>query len=213
MNNIKNINYNSEGMIPCVVVDDQTRAVLMVAYMNEEALNLTLETGRVTFYSRSRSEIWVKGETSGNYLTVKKIITDCDQDTLLIYVDPSGPACHTGSISCFEEVIFEKDDQMKRSGEETLWKNEGIIKQVADVIRNRHLVPMEGSYTNYLLEKGIDKILKKVGEEATEVIIGAKNNVDEMVSETADLFYHLLVLYENEGVSFSKVLDVLKERQ
>ena len=206
------LKFNYEGLVPCVVVDDQTKDTLMVAYMNEEALNLTLETGRVTFYSRSRSKIWVKGETSGNFLMLKKIVTDCDQDTLLAYVVPKGPVCHTGSRSCFQEVIYDNDGGAKPSSEAEMWKNEGIVKQVAGVIRGRRLNPVEGSYTNYLLDKGIDKILKKVGEEATEIIIGAKNNADEIVFETADLLYHLLVLYENEGVSFSRVFDVLEKR-
>lgn len=186
----------------------------MVAYMNQTALMQTLQSGQMTFYSRSRASLWVKGETSGNRQTLIKLVTDCDRDTLIAYVAAEGPACHLGTQSCFQEVLYTKTDVVSEIPEITdPWQNESVLKQLTKVIADRRANPVKGSYTNYLLDKGIDKILKKVGEEATETIIGAKNNAVEMVYETADLLYHLLVLYENQGVPFSRVLDALAERR
>jgi len=216
-------------LVPCIVIDAETNDVLMLAYMNQTAFNQTLLTGQMTYYSRSRKTLWVKGETSGHRQVLKKLLTDCDNDTLLAYVEQTGPACHLGTKSCFQQTVdvdtaikqFSKSDvsdycvQLNQSirNENGPWKHLDILKSLADTISSRRQYPIEDSYTNYLLDKGLDKILKKIGEESSETIIGAKNSSEEMISETADLIYHLLVLYENQNVSFSKVLDALARRQ
>ncbi len=207
------LNFASDGLMPCIVVDYQNNDVLMLAYMNQEALKQTLETRQMTYYSRSRKRLWVKGETSGNRQVLKTLKTDCDQDTLIAYVDQLGSACHQGTRTCFETTLYESDKNELRSKDVSNWQNLDILKTLSATITERRQNPAQGSYTNYLLDKGLDKILKKIGEESTETIIGAKNGTDELIYETADLIYHLLVLYENQGVSFSKVLDVLTERQ
>lgn len=199
---IENITFDDNGLIPAIIQDDITGKVLMLAYMNEEALQKTIETKETWFYSRSRKELWNKGATSGNRQKVKSIVLDCDQDALLVTVEPLGPACHTGEESCFFNIVQEKD----------LSKRE-VIHTIVDVIEERRNNPVEGSYTTYLFNEGIDKVLKKVGEETSEVIIGAKNNDKEEIKwEIADLVYHTLVLMNITGVSLSDIKDVLYER-
>lgn len=202
MSEIKLDFAKQDGLVPVIVTDYQTGQVLMLAYMNEEAYHLTLETKQMHYWSRSRQEIWHKGATSGHYQYVKSIKTDCDCDTLLVAVKQEGAACHTGAYSCFFNDIC--DDRKDKDMLETLYK-EAI---------DRKENPKEGSYTNYLFDKGLDKILKKVGEEATEVVIAAKNaDKDEIANETADVLYHLAVMLVETGVSIEDVDAVLKARQ
>ena len=210
------IKFAADGLIPCIVIDSESKDVLMLAYMNQESLKLTLETKQMTYFSRSRKSLWVKGETSGNRQRLIELKIDCDQDTLVAMVEQTGPACHCGTRTCFQASIYRDEIQNENSAAHSTqagWENLEILKSLSDTIAERRLTPVEGSYTNYLLDKGIDKILKKIGEEATETIIGAKNSPEEMVSETADLIYHLLVLYEDRGVRFSEVLETLARRQ
>jgi phosphoribosyl-AMP cyclohydrolase / phosphoribosyl-ATP pyrophosphohydrolase len=198
-----NVKFNEQGLIPAVVQDAQTKEVLTVAYMNEESLQKTIETNETWFYSRSRNELWHKGATSGNTQQVVSIKADCDQDALVIEVVPAGPACHNGTSSCFTESIVENP----RPG------SVAILPQLVEVIKQREIDMPEGAYTTYLFEKGIDKICKKVGEEATEVVIGAKNRDKEEVKwESADLMYHLLVLLQEQKVDLYEVLEVLQKR-
>lgn len=198
---VKNIKFDALGLVPCITVDSQTGRVLMLAYMDENALQLTLDTGLMTYFSRSRQRIWVKGETSGNYQKVKRRYLDCDGDALIFEVEQVGFACHTGRYSCFyPDHVFEKGS------------NKNTLQALAQVIKMRRSMPQEGSYTNYLLEKGLDKILKKVGEEASEVIIASKNNVDEVIYEAADLVYHLMVLFEVLNINYESVLETLEQR-
>ena len=198
-----NVKFDENGLIPAVVQDAQSKEVLTVAYMNEESLTKTIETGETWFYSRSRQELWHKGATSGNTQKVVSIKADCDQDALVVEVVPTGPACHNGTTSCFTESILE----LGRPG------SVGILPQLIEVIKQREVDMPEGAYTTYLFEKGIDKICKKVGEEATEVVIGAKNRDKEEVKwESADLLYHLLVLLQEQKVDLYEVLDVLQKR-
>jgi phosphoribosyl-ATP pyrophosphohydrolase/phosphoribosyl-AMP cyclohydrolase len=190
------LKYDKDGLIPAIAQDASTGEVLMLAYMNEEAVRLTLESRIAHYYSRSRQNLWKKGETSGNFQEVKGFYYDCDGDTILLKVNQVGVACHTGSYSCFfNEVI----------GAE---KTKDTLSELYKVILDRRSNPKEGSYTNYLFEKGIDKILKKIGEESAEVIIGAKNNREELIYESSDLIYHLLVLLVNEKVTLG---DIYKE--
>ena len=197
------LKFNENGLIPAVVQHVQTKEVLTVAYMNQQSYEKTLETGETWFYSRSRQELWHKGATSGHTQEVVSIKVDCDQDALVIEVLPNGPACHNGTASCFTETLYEEN----RPG------TVGILPQLVDVIREREQVMPEGAYTTYLFDKGIDKICKKVGEEATEVVIGAKNRDKEEVKwESADLLYHLLVLLQEQKVDLYEVLDVLQKR-
>lgn len=183
-------------LIPAVIQDNETLKVLMLGYMNREAYNKTIETGLVTFYSRSRQKLWTKGETSGNFLSVVTIDPDCDNDTLLIRANPKGATCHTGSMSCF------KGDN-----------SEGFISKLAQVIKERHTLMPQGSYTTSLFNDGIEKICKKVGEEASEVIIEAvKDNKKRLVYEISDLIYHLLVLMEFSQVSISQIESELYSR-
>ena len=199
---LEKITYHENGLIPAIVQDDVTGKVLMLAYMNEEALQKTIKTEETWFYSRSRKELWNKGATSGNRQKVKSIALDCDQDALLVTVEPLGPACHTGEESCFHHII---DENAKPKRE--------VIHTIIDTIEDRRKNPVEGSYTTYLFNKGIDKVLKKVGEEASEVIIGAKNEAKEEIKwEIADLVYHTLVLMNITGVTISDIKDVLYER-
>ncbi len=194
------LKYNSDGLIPAIVKDHFTGKVLMLAYMNEESLKISLEEGYTCFYSRSRKELWRKGATSGNTQEVVSIKTDCDKDTLLIDVIKKGPACHTGSESCFFNDIKE--------GEET-FSYDNLYKMLV----GRKVTKKEGSYTTYLFEKGIDKILKKVGEECTEVIIGAKGgDKEETVFEIADLIYHITVMMVEMGISVDDVTKELAKR-
>lgn len=186
------LKFDDQGLIPAVVQDFNSGQVLMVAYMNREALKLTINKGEAHFYSRSRRSLWHKGETSGNTQEVKEIFYDCDGDTLLLQVVPRGPACHTGKMSCFYRTI--DGDEQSAGG--------GILDELAAVIKQRKKERPEGSYTTYLFDKGLDKILKKVGEETAEVIIAAKNpNNDEIIYETSDLIYHLLVLLEEKRLN------------
>lgn len=191
-----------DGLVPVIVQDAVTRRVLMLGYMNEEALEITKERGLVTFYSRSRQRIWTKGETSGNYLTVREILSDCDHDTLLIKAVPSGPVCHTGSDTCFDEA----NDAERMTGGEFLFYLE-------DVIHDRREHPIEGSYTNHLFSRGINKIAQKVGEEAVELVIEAMDDKKPLfLGEAADLMYHLLVLLTQKNVRMEEVIEVLKGR-
>lgn len=205
MIDLKDLKYNEAGLIPTVVQEYHTKEVLMVAYMSLESLQKTLETGETWFFSRSRQALWHKGETSGNIQMVKAIDYDCDQDTLLVWVVQRGNACHTGARSCFFNRLYD-------AGEASL--NRDILFELYGVIAQRKDRPREGSYTSYLFEKGIDKILKKVGEETAEVIIGAKNpDTKELVYETADLLYHLLVLLNEREIPLEAVLKELQERR
>ncbi|HIY64513.1 MAG TPA: bifunctional phosphoribosyl-AMP cyclohydrolase/phosphoribosyl-ATP diphosphatase HisIE [Candidatus Mediterraneibacter stercoripullorum] len=196
---------NSDGLIPVIVQDYKTNEVLMMAYMNEEAFEHTVKTGRMTYYSRSRQCQWVKGETSGHYQYVKSIAVDCDKDTLLAKVDQVGAACHTGNRSCFYTSIVGADYDAKNPLQ--------VFESVYDTIQDRKVNPKEGSYTNYLFEKGIDKILKKVGEEATEIVIAAKNpNPEEVKYEICDFLYHAMVLMVERGVTWEDITSELADR-
>lgn len=201
---IENVKFDENGLIPAIVQDSTTGNVLMLAYMNEEALQKSIETKETWFYSRSRQELWNKGATSGNKQTIKEISLDCDGDTLLIKVSPWGPACHTGEQSCFFNPITKATEDAK---------TRDVIHTLIDTIEDRRKNPEAGSYTNYLFDEGIDKVLKKVGEEASEVIIGAKNNDKEEIKwEVADLVYHTLVLMNMTDVSLTDIKDVLYKR-
>src|SRR5699024_3505745 len=196
------ITYDDQGLIHAIVQDDVSGKVLMLAYMNEAALQKTMETKETWFYSRSRKELWNKGATSGNKQRVKHLALDCDQDAILVTVDPLGPACHTGEQSCFHFPVESKQPS-----------THDVIHRIVEVIADRRNNPVEGAYTTYLFNEGIDKVLKKVGEEASEVIIGAKNNDQEEIKwEVADLLYHTLVLLNITGVSISDIKQVLYER-
>lgn len=195
---IKDLKFDEKGLIPAVVQDFYTKKVLTVAYMNAESLAVTLEKKLTCFFSRSRQELWLKGETSGNYQHVVSITADCDRDALVVEVIKDGPACHTGSDSCFTELLF-RDEEIQRFTLEALY---GLLEQ-------RNAQRPEGSYTTYLFDKGREKILKKVGEECTEVVIGAmKDSREETIYEISDLCYHVLVLMVAMGIS---VEDVKKE--
>ncbi len=196
---------NSDGMVPVIVQDYRTDQVLMLAYMNEEAYNKTLETGKMTYFSRSRNELWIKGETSSHYQFVKSLTADCDLDTILAKVKQIGAACHTGSYSCFFNDIAKKEYSEKNP--------QKVLDSVYEVIKDRKENPREGSYTNYLFDKGIDKILKKVGEEATEMVIAAKNpNDNEVIYEMSDFLYHMMVLMAVKNVSWEDITDELSRR-
>jgi phosphoribosyl-ATP pyrophosphohydrolase/phosphoribosyl-AMP cyclohydrolase len=191
------LNFNKgNGLVPAVIQDNNTLQVLMVGYMNEEAFNKTLDEGKVTFFSRSKNRLWTKGETSGNFLVVKEIKTDCDNDALLIKVNPVGPVCHTGEKSCF--------------GEET---SKGFIYELEQVINQRIDDDVQDSYTNRLFKKGINKVAQKVGEEAVELVIEAKDDNPELFkNEAADLLYHLLILFKTKKLTFSDIEEILKSR-
>ncbi|SNZ10140.1 phosphoribosyl-ATP pyrophosphatase /phosphoribosyl-AMP cyclohydrolase [Terribacillus aidingensis] len=194
----------TKGLIPAIVQDSQTKQVLMLAYMNEEAYEKTVETKQTWFYSRSREALWNKGATSGNAQQVVDMKLDCDQDTILISVLPQGPACHTGEVSCFY-------NETPITGETSEEKN--IFHTVMEEAENRKKHPVENSYTNYLYQKGVDKIGKKVIEEAGEVVIAAKNDdAEELVNEVSDLLYHSFVLLANQGVSLQEVEEELVRR-
>lgn len=197
---------NSDGLLPVIVQDYKTDEVLMMAYMNKEAYENTIRTGLMTYYSRSRKEQWVKGETSGHYQHVQSLTIDCDLDTMLAKVIQTGVACHTGNKTCFFQPVIEKD--MKT--EENPLK---VFEEVYAVIQDRKIHPKEGSYTNYLFDKGVDKILKKVGEEATEIVIAAKNpNANEIKYEISDFLYHVMVLMVEKGVTWSEITEELAKR-
>jgi len=202
------VKFDEKGLIPAVVQDANTGEVLMVAYMNEESLKMTQETKKATFFSRSRQEIWIKGATSGNYMNVCEIRVDCDEDCLLVKVNPDGPACHTGNRSCFyrvadEDVLTENTDAPKSD----------ILTKLTALTQDRKANPKEGSYTNYLFDKGEDKILKKVGEEAAEVVIAGKNrDKDEITYESADLLYHMTVMFVDNGLTWEDIFRELEDR-
>lgn len=201
-----NIQFNEQGLVPAIVQDAHSKEVLTLAYMNEQSLQKTLETKETWFYSRSRQQLWHKGETSGNVQTVVDIRYDCDADALLILVEPKGPACHTGEYSCFHHRLNDEKPVATPN-------RFAILSVLESLIAEREAKRPEGSYTTYLFEKGIDKIAKKVGEEAAEVIIAAKNrSKEELRWEAADLLYHLLVLLREQRVSLDDVLSVLAER-
>ena len=202
MLNIDELKFNSEGLIPAIVVDSITKKVLTLAYMNKESLQISIEKGLTCFWSRSRQELWLKGETSGNYQHIVSITADCDKDALVVVVEKDGPACHTGSDSCFENTVWESDELHEFS-------LEGLMK----LIEGRKIDKKEGSYTTYLFEKGLDKILKKVGEESTEVIIAAKaEDRAETIYEIADLAYHVMVLMIEMGIDLSDIHRELASR-
>lgn len=203
---ISQIAFDKEGLVPAIIQDVQSKAVLMLAYMNKEALEKTIETGETWFWSRSRKELWHKGATSGNRQKVKQIYYDCDRDTLLFLVDPMGPACHRDTYTCFDPVVTGDHGSTNQF-------DYSIISQLIETIAARDAERPEGAYTTYLFEKGLDKILKKVGEEASEVIIAAKNrDPEELRNESADLLYHLLVLWREQGLGLDQVLAILEER-
>jgi phosphoribosyl-ATP pyrophosphohydrolase/phosphoribosyl-AMP cyclohydrolase len=211
------IKFDAHGLVPAVVQDANSGQVLMLAYMNAESLDKTLASGQTWFYSRSRQELWMKGESSGHVQKVKQILYDCDGDTLLIKVEQTGAACHTGHYSCFyrdssgkeiEPQVFDPEEVYNEVG------SRGILFELYDVIRDRKEKLPEGSYTTYLFTKGIDKILKKVGEENAEVIIAAKNNSkSELVYEASDLIYHLLVLLVEQGIELDDIFSELASRR
>ena len=202
MINIDELKFDEKGLIPAIVVDAITKKVLTLAYMNKESLKISMEKGLTCFWSRSRQELWLKGETSGNYQHIVSITADCDKDALTVVVEPDGPACHTGSETCFFNSVFESEELHEFS-------YEGLMK----LIEGRKTDKKEGSYTTYLFEKGLDKILKKVGEECTEVIIGAKSNdKKETVYEIADLAYHVMVLMIEMGISLEDIHKELASR-
>ena len=196
---------NGDGMVPVIVQDYKTDQVLMLAYMNEEAFNMTVRTGKMTYWSRSRQELWIKGLTSGHFQYVKSLHLDCDNDTILAKVDQIGAACHTGSRSCFFKELIKKeyDDTNPLR----------VFQDVYQVIADRKAHPKEGSYTNYLFDKGIDKILKKVGEECTEIVIAAKNpDKEEIKYEISDFLYHAMVLMVEKGVTWEDITRELARR-
>lgn len=199
---IENLKFDEKGLIPAVVIDNRTGKVLTVAYMNRESLAISLQEKRTCFWSRSRGELWRKGETSGNVQHIVRIDTDCDCDALTVYVQPEGPACHTGEESCFFNSIY-------NAGGEEPFSLEGLMR----LIKGRKTEKKEGSYTTYLFEKGIDKILKKVGEESTEVIIAGKaDDRAEVIYEISDLTYHVLVLMVQMGISVDDIYKELASR-
>jgi phosphoribosyl-ATP pyrophosphohydrolase/phosphoribosyl-AMP cyclohydrolase len=191
------INFKKgDGLVPAIIQDNSTLQVLMVGYMNEEAYEQTVREGKVTFFSRSKNRLWTKGETSGNFLIVKEITTDCDNDALLVKVDPAGPVCHTGRFSCFGEEV-----------------SKGFVYRLENIISERIEGNAEGSYTNKLFKKGINKVAQKVGEEAVELVIEAKDdNIGLFKNEAADLLYHFLILLKTKNVAFEDVEEVLRDR-
>ena len=199
---IEELKFDDKGLIPAIVVDASTKKVLTLAYMNEESLKISMEKNLTCFFSRSRQELWLKGETSGNYQHIVSITADCDKDALVVEVNPDGPACHTGEASCFYNDLYENK-------EEAVFSLEALMK----LIEGRKTEKQEGSYTTYLFEKGVDKILKKVGEESTEVIIAAAtDDKKETIYEIADLCYHIMVLMIEMGISLDDINSELASR-
>ena len=199
---IEELKFDEKGLIPAIVVDADTKKVLMQAYMNAESLKITMEKNLACFWSRSRQELWVKGETSGNYLHVVSITADCDRDSLLIVAKADGPACHLGTTSCFSYPVYENDEL-------STFSLDGLM----ELLQGRKEQMPQGSYTTYLFEKGLDKILKKIGEECTEVIIAAKDNdKSETVYEIADLCYHVMVLMTEQGITVDDIKKELASR-
>ena len=202
MFDINKLKFDDKGLIPAIVVDSVSKKVLTLAYMNKESLEITMEKGLTCFYSRSRQELWLKGETSGNYQHVVSITADCDGDALVVVVDKDGPACHLGTDSCFENPVYFSED-----------RHEFSLGSLIKLIEGRKTEKKDGSYTTYLFEKGLDKILKKVGEECTEVIIAAKaEDKKETIYEIADLAYHVMVLMIEAGISLEDIHNELASR-
>jgi phosphoribosyl-ATP pyrophosphohydrolase/phosphoribosyl-AMP cyclohydrolase len=202
MFDIETLKFDDRGLIPAIVVDSDTKAVLTLAYMNRESLKISMEKGLTCFWSRSRQELWLKGETSGHYQHIVSITADCDRDALVVEVNKDGPACHLGTDSCFNEVIFE-------GAEPPAFQYQALM----DMLQGRKDRPKEGSYTSYLFDKGTDKILKKIGEESTEVIIAAKDNDKaNTIYELGDLMYHAMVLMIEMGISLEDIKKELASR-
>ena len=202
MLNIDELKFDEKGLIPAVVVDSASKRVLTLAYMNRESLRISMEKELTCFWSRSRQELWLKGETSGNYQHIVSITADCDRDALVVVVEPDGPACHLGTFSCFENPVFQSEE-----------RHEFSLDGLYELLEGRKRDMPEGSYTSYLFEKGLDKILKKVGEECSETIIAAKNGDNsETVYEIADLIYHLTVMMVQQGIPLEDVLAELDKR-
>ena len=196
------LKFDERGLIPAIVVDAKSREVLTLAYMNRESLRISMEKGLTCFWSRSRQELWLKWETSGNYQHIVSITADCDRDALTVLVEKDGPACHLGTDSCFNDPVYISED-----------RNDFSYDGLMELIRGRKTEKKEGSYTTYLFEKGLDKILKKVGEESTEVIIAAKDrDREETIYEIADLAYHVMVLMVEAGISLEEIRDELARR-
>ena len=194
--------FDEKGLIPAVIVEAGTHRLLMVAYMNRESLKISMETGKTCFWSRSRQELWTKGETSGNYQHIVSITADCDLDTLKVVVEKDGPACHTGAETCFFNPVYQSEE-----------KSDFTLDALMELIRGRKTNPQEGSYTTYLFQKGLDKILKKIGEESTEVIIAAKDNdPKETIYEISDLVYHVMVMMIQQGISLEDIRRELASR-
>ncbi len=209
--NFDEIQFGERGLVPAIVQDARTHKVLTLAYMNEESLHRTIETGETWFWSRSRAQLWHKGETSGNTQRVVSVTVDCDGDALRILVLPNGPACHKGEESCFHDVIHENPDAIEQLRDGPIGD---VLNELYSVIESRKRERPEGSYTSYLFEQGLDKILKKLGEESSETIIAAKNeDRDALVRESCDLLYHLLVLFAEREVSLAEVRDELARRR
>ena len=199
---IEELKFDENGLIPAIVVDSITKKVLMLAYMNAESLKITMEQGKTCFYSRSRKELWLKGATSGNYQNVVSITADCDMDALTVVVEKEGPACHTGAESCFFNPVYDSEELQEFS-----------LQALVKLIEGRKTEKKEGSYTTYLFEKGVDKILKKVGEECTEIVIAAKNpNPEEIKYEISDFLYHCMVLMVEKGVTWEEITQELSQR-
>lgn len=202
MTEIDQLKFDEKGLIPAVIVEAGTHRLLMVAYMNRESLKISMETGKTCFWSRSRQELWTKGETSGNYQHIVSITADCDLDTLKVVVEKDGPACHTGAESCFFNPVYQSEE-----------KSDFTLDALMELIRGRKTDPQEGSYTTYLFQKGLDKILKKIGEESTEVIIAAKDNdPKETIYEISDLVYHVMVMMIQQGISLEDIRRELASR-
>lgn len=202
MTEIDQLKFDEKGLIPAVIVEAGTHRLLMVAYMNRESLKISMETGKTCFWSRSRQELWTKGETSGNYQHIVSITADCDLDTLKVVVEKDGPACHTGAETCFFNPVYQSEE-----------KSDFTPDALMELIRGRKTNPQEGSYTTYLFQKGLDKILKKIGEESTEVIIAAKDNdPKETIYEISDLVYHVMVMMIQQGISLEDIRRELASR-
>lgn len=202
MTEIDQLKFDEKGLIPAVIVEAGTHRLLMVAYMNRESLKISMETGKTCFWSRSRQELWTKGETSGNYQHIVSITADCDLDTLKVVVEKDGLACHTGAETCFFNPVYQSEE-----------KSDFTLDALMELIRGRKTNPQEGSYTTYLFQKGLDKILKKIGEESTEVIIAAKDNdPKETIYEISDLVYHVMVMMIEQDISLEDIRKELASR-
>ena len=202
MLNIDELKFDEKGLIPAIIVDSVTKKVLTLAYMSKESLQISIEKEQTCFYSRSRQELWLKGETSGNYQNIVSITADCDNDALVVVVEPEGPACHTGEVTCFHNPVFQSEN-----------RHEFSYESLYEMLVGRKIEKKEGSYTTYLFEKGLDKILKKVGEECTEVIIAAKDDDKaETIYEVADLCYHVMVMMIQMGISLEDIHKELASR-